>query len=164
MHSNARARRRFLWLAGAALPWHGVLAHGVAKGGLYIDHPYALPSIAGVANGATYFRGIRNDTDKADRLVSVSTPVAERVEIHRMTMEGGVMKMRGVSGIDLPPGMTTSLRHKGEFHLMLMNLKKPLKQDDRFELTLTFERAGTQKVNVWVQTPRDAAQDAEHTH
>jgi copper(I)-binding protein len=47
---------------------------------------------------------------------------------------------------------------------MLMNLKRPLKDGDRFDLSLTFERAGTQSVKVWVQTPKDASGDAQHKH
>jgi copper(I)-binding protein len=78
--------------------------------------------------------------------------------------QAGVMRMREVPGIDLPPGETTSLRHSGEYHLMLMNLKQPLKDGDRFEMILNFERAGTQTVKVWVQTPRDAANDSGHKH
>ncbi len=139
-------------------------AHGVSKGDLLIDHPYAVPSLKGVANGSAYFRGIKNKGDKPDRLLTASTPVAERVEVHRMVTEAGVMRMREVAGIDLPPGAITSLRHGGEYHLMLMNLKQPLKDGDRFDLTVNFERAGAQTVKVWVQTPRDASQDNQHKH
>jgi periplasmic copper chaperone A len=139
-------------------------AHGVSKGDLLIDHPYATPSLAAVPNGSTYFRGIRNKGEVADRLIGASTPAAERVELHRMSMNGGVMRMRQVNAIDLPPGKTVPMRHGGEYHLMLVNVVRPLKDGDRFELTLQFERAGTQSVKVWVQTPRRAAADAEHSH
>lgn len=155
--------RLFTLLAAATLSM-AALAHGTAKGDLVIDHPYAIPSLKGVANGSTYFRGIRNKSNKPDRLLSVSTPVAERVEVHRMVTEGAVMRMREVGSIELPPGETTSLRHGGQYHLMLINLKQPLKDGDRFDLTVRFERAGTQTMTVWVQTPRDAAQDSQHKH
>jgi copper(I)-binding protein len=139
-------------------------AHGSSKGDLLIEHPYATPSLAGSPHGAAYLRGVRNKGQQADRLIRASSPVAERVELHRMEMDSGVMRMREVSAIELPAGSTTSLRHGGEYHLMLMNLKRPLKDGDRFDLTLTFERAGTQSVKVWVQTPKDASGDAQHKH
>lgn len=151
-----------MWFLGSF--GQSTFAHGVSKGDLLIDHPYAIPSLAGVANGSTYFRGIKNQGDKPDRLVSASTPVAERVELHRMATTGGVMRMREVPGFDLPAGKTTNFRHGGELHMMLMNLKQVLKEGDRFDLTLNFERAGTLVVKVWVQTPRDAASDAAHRH
>lgn len=137
-------------------------AHGSKKGHLVIDHPYATPSLQGVANGAAYLRGIENTSDTPDRLVGASTEVAERVELHHMTMDGSVMRMREVSAIELPAKAVTKLRHNGEFHLMLMKLKRPLNEGDRFDLTLEFQRAGKQTVNVWVQKPRDGA--AEHKH
>jgi copper(I)-binding protein len=138
--------------------------HGSSKGDLVINHPYAAPSLAGVPNGAAYVRSIKNKGDLPDRLLSASTPVAARVELHRMVLDGTVMRMREVPAIDLPPNATTSLRHGGEYHLMLTGLKQALKVDDRFKLTLNFERAGSQTVEVWVQKPRGAASANEHDH
>jgi periplasmic copper chaperone A len=147
-------------LALAMLP--NGYAHGSKKGHLVIDHPYATPSLQGVANGAAYLRGIENTSDTPDRLVGASSDVSERVELHRMTMDGNVMRMRETPAIELPAKTVTQLRHNGEFHLMLMNLKRPLKEGDRFDLTLEFQRAGKQTVKVWVQKPRDGG--AEHKH
>jgi copper(I)-binding protein len=159
---------RYLALLCTTLAWIFAsplaIAHGSSKGDLVIEHPYATPSLAGSPNGAAYLRGVKNKGTQADRLLQASTPVAERVELHRMEMDAGVMRMREVGAIALPAGETTSLRHGGTYHLMLMNLKQPLKDGDRFDLTLTFERAGTQRVKVWVQTPRDASGDSEHKH
>jgi copper(I)-binding protein len=138
--------------------------HGSSKGDLVIDHPYAPPSLANAPNGAAYVRSIRNKGELPDRLLSASTPVAARVELHRMVLDGTVMRMREAPAIDLPPNSTTSLRHGGEYHLMLVGLKQALKVDDRFKLTLNFERAGTQPVEVWVQTPRGTASANEHNH
>jgi copper(I)-binding protein len=164
MFTTSNFVAKALTLAVSATLSVAAIAHGVSKGDLQIDHPYAVPSLKGVANGAAYFRGIKNKGDKPDRLLGVTSPVADHVEVHRMVTEAGVMRMREVPGIDLPPGETTSLRHSGEYHLMLMNLKQPLKDGDRFDMTLKFERAGSQTVKVWVQTPRDAATDADHKH
>lgn len=139
-----------------------VNAHGTHAGDLLLEHPYAVPSLQGSANGAAYLRGIRNSGSQPDRLIGASTPVAERVELHQMTLDAGVMRMRAIPAIELPAGAEVPLRHGGTYHLMLLNLKRPLVDGDRFELTLDFERAGRQTVKVWVQTPRDAA--AVHAH
>jgi periplasmic copper chaperone A len=155
--------KAFVFAAGVTLGF-AAPAHGVSKGDLLIDHPYATPSLTGVTNGSAYFRGIKNKSDKPDRLLGASASVAERVELHRMTTEAGVMRMREASAIELPARETISLRHGGQYHLMLLNLKRPLKDGDRFDLTLNFERAGAQTVKVWVQTPRKAVGDAEHQH
>lgn len=137
-------------------------AHGTKVGDLVIDHPYATPSQNGVPNGAAYLRGIENTGSTADKLLGASTDVAERVELHRMTMDGNIMRMREVPSIALPAKTSMKLRHNGEYHLMLMNLKRPLKDGDRFDMTLKFQRAGKQTVNVWVQTPRESS--TEHKH
>ena len=149
-----------LTLAGG-LAW----AHDFRQGDLVIDHPYAPPSLAGVKNGSAYFRTIRNRGDGADKLVGASTPAAERVELHRMVQDaGGVMRMRQIAAVDLPPRSDTPLRHGGTVHLMLMGLKTPLKEGDSFDLTLNFERTPKVTVRVAVQKPRAAAKDPEHKH
>lgn len=137
--------------------------HGVSQGALFLDHPYAVPSLAGVNNGAAYLRGINNKGEQPDRLISASSPVAARVELHQMALEGDVMRMRQVPFVVLPAKAVTPLRHDGTFHLMLVDLKQPLKDGDRFDLTLNFEHAGSQTVKVWVQTPRVIPSDA-HRH
>ena len=162
---NKRSFNRVLLaLAAGGVLAQAAFAHGVSKGDLLIDHPYATPSLKGTTNVSTYFRGIQNKGDKPDRLIGATSTVAQSVVLHRMTMNGTTMQMREVQSIELPPNSTTLLRHnKGEYHLMLMGLKAPLKNGDRFDVTLTFERAGTQTVNVWVQTPRDAESE-DHQH
>jgi copper(I)-binding protein len=74
------------------------------------------------------------------------------------------MRMREVPAIDLPPKTVIELRHGGSYHLMLMDLKQPLKDGDRFDMTLNFERAGKQTVKVWVQQPRDLSTGSTHQH
>lgn len=143
--------------ATIATPAH---AHDFRAGQLVIDHPYATPSLAGTPNGAAYLRGIRNRGTAPDRLVAASTPMAERVELHEMTTEGDVMRMREVPAIDLPAGQEVQLRHGQRYHLMLINLRQPLKVGDRFDLTLKFEKAGEMTVKAWVQQPRGG----EHRH
>lgn len=155
--------RRFLItlaLLGALPAW----AHDFKAGDLRIDHPYATPSRPGLATGAVYFKSIRNTGAVADRLLSAATPVAGAVEIHRMQMQGDVMQMRAVPSLEMPAGATVVMKHgtPDGHHLMLADLKAPLKDGDRFPVTLTFEKAGVHTVQVWVQTPR--AGTAGHRH
>ena len=85
------------------------------------------------------------------------------MEIHRSVVDAGnVMRMRAIDGVDLPPRSELRLRHGGEHHLMLIDLKAPLKDGDRLAMTLRFEKAGERAVTVWVQQPRDAAGGHEH--
>lgn len=139
-------------------------AHGSKVGDIRIDHPYATPSRPGMATGAVYFRGLSNTGKLEDRLVSAQSPVAGRVEIHRMHMQGNVMRMATVPYVFLPARTKVPMKHgsHGGHHLMLFELKAPLKDGDRFPVTLTFERAGSVQVQVWVQTPRAAG--ATHNH
>jgi copper(I)-binding protein len=141
-------------------------AHDFKQGDLVIDHPYATPSLAGTRNGSVYFKGLRNRGGQADRLVAAKSAVAERVELHQMQMDGQVMRMREVPAIELPARTEVNLRHggAGTHHLMLQGLKQPLKDGDRFDLELVFEKAGTRRVNVWVQTPRSGNAIPTHQH
>lgn len=150
---------------GAVALWTGQAhAHDFRQGDLVIDHPYATPSPGGTRNGGVYFKSLRNRGHQADRLLAARSAVAERVELHQMQMDGQVMRMREVAAIELPARTEVHLRHggAGSHHLMLINLKQPLKDGDRFDLELVFEKAGTRQVHVWVQTPRPGK--ASHTH
>ena len=83
-----------------------------------------------------------------DRLIGASTPVAQK--LHTMTMDGNVMKMRQVDGIDLPAGKLVTLQ-PGGYHIMLTGLTQALTEGQTFALTLTFEKAGVREVSVAVQ-------------
>lgn len=143
-------------IAGAALALAAITAaaHSFKLGDITIGHPYARPSIPGQQVGGGYLKLV-NQGVAADRLVSATTAAAASVEIHSMTMEGDVMKMRPVDAIELPSGATVKLQ-PGGFHLMLMGLKAPLKAGDRIPLTLKFERAGEVVVTVNVEVPKSA--------
>jgi len=99
------------------------------------------------------------------RLVGASSPVAGVVEIHEMAMDGNVMKMRAVPGIDLPPGRSVDLK-PGGYHVMLMDLKRPLKLGERVPVELRFEtrdkRLVTQPVEVEVMARAPAAGTSAH--
>jgi periplasmic copper chaperone A len=123
--------------------------------GLHITHPFARPTVAGTAAGAIYLT-IENSGKETDWLVKASSPIVQTVELHSMTIDGGIMRMREVAGIEIPPGKKVTMTPGGHepsgFHLMLNKLTKPLKEGDEFPLTLTFRKAGTVEVSVAVES------------
>lgn len=121
-------------------------------GSLAILHPWARPSTG--KTGAAYFT-IENSGKADDALISVETDVAARAEIHTMTMEDMVMRMRKLDRLSLPGGETAKVA-PGGLHVMLIGLKAPLKIGDRFPLRLTFGKAGSIEVSVLVETPEKA--------
>lgn len=150
----------------AALPLSAA-AHDFRAGDVVIDHPYAVPTIPGSTNGAVYFRALRNDGRVADRLIAVTSPAARRVEIHEMRMEGDVMRMRELAALELPPGEAVPVRQGQRYHLMLLDLARPLADGDRFDVTLTFERGGERTVKAWVQQDKrrkPAGSDSHQGH
>lgn len=154
-----RAAAVALMLMQAAAPL--ALAHDYKAGDLAIDHPWARPTPPAAKVGGAYLT-IENKGKSADKLLRASSPVAGVVELHNMSMEGNVMRMRAVPGIDLPPGKTVTLA-PGGLHVMLQDLRQPLKQGDRLPLTLVFQRAGQVKVELAVEesaAPGTAARPA----
>ena len=103
---------------------------------------------AGKADTGVAYVAIQSPT--ADRLVSLSTPVAKKAELHTMSMQGMVMKMRPLSELDIPAGQPVTLKPGGE-HIMLMGLSQPLRAGQTFPLTLDFEKAGSRTVTVTVE-------------
>ena len=134
-----------LLLSAAALM---AQAHSFTLGDITIGHPYARTTAAGQASGGGYLKLENKGAD--DKLLSASADVAASVELHSMSMEGDVMRMRQVDGIALPKGKTVELK-PGAFHIMFMGLKAPLKNGDKFPLKLKFEKAGEVTVTVNVE-------------
>ncbi|MBL8658886.1 MAG: copper chaperone PCu(A)C [Rhodospirillales bacterium] len=122
-------------------------AHEYKLGNLTIDHPWARASVA--ANGAAYMI-IGTSADTPDQLVAATSPAAGKVELHTHIVEGDIMRMRPVKAIEINPGEPAVLK-PGGLHVMLIGLKAPLKEGEKFPLTLTFEKAGTVTVDVIVQ-------------
>lgn len=114
-----------------------------------IEQAWARPTVAGQSTGGGY-AAITNSGSVADRLVGGSTPAAERVELHSMTMQGDVMRMRQLDAIDVPAGQQVKLE-PGGLHLMLVGLKAPLKNGSSVPLTLRFEKAGDVPVQLSVR-------------
>ncbi|MFC7516239.1 copper chaperone PCu(A)C [Herbaspirillum sp. GCM10030257] len=138
-------------------------AHEFKLKDLKIGHPYARTTAPYQPSGAAYL-SLENKGSSADRLTSISSPVAKSAEIHTMSMEGNVMKMREVDGIDLPPAAKVEMKPGHGYHIMLMGLEKPLKAGDKFPLTLTFEKAGKTDVTVVVEEAKKEASPAAGQH
>ena len=86
------------------------------------------------------------------RLVEARSPVAGVVEIHEMAMENDVMRMRQVPGVDLAAGRTLELK-PGGYHVMLMDLKQPLKAGEQVPITLVFEDAAQKRFTQEIKAP-----------
>jgi copper(I)-binding protein len=108
---------------------------------------------------------------KATRLVGVKTDLTSSAEVHEMKMEKDVMKMQAVKALDLPAGKTVALK-PGSYHVMLMDLSKPLDEGSPVVLTLLFEDAAgvktQQEVNAVAKKMamggKDKPQHGEHKH
>jgi hypothetical protein len=137
-------------VAALALAFTAVLAQAqqVKAGSLTIEHAYARATAPGQPVGGAFMKIANGGAD--DRLLSVSATVARSVELHTMTMEGDVMRMRQVDAIAVPAGKTVELR-PGGYHVMFLGLSAPLKVGERVPVTLKFERAGEVKVDLQVE-------------
>ena len=123
--------------------------------GLQVTNAWALATPPGIEVGAAYF--VITNRGERDRLIGVSSPAAERAEVHVTTMDGNLMRMQRVDTVDIPHGAATSFAPGGR-HVMLVGLKQVLKAGAAFPLTLTFENAGSLAVQVRVQgTDRKAS-------
>ena len=133
-----------------------VLAHSFAIAKIAIGHPWTRETAATQTVGGGFLT-IRNGGKTADRLLSASSPFAAEVQIHTMSMDGGVMKMRPLKdGIAIPAGQTVELK-PGGLHIMFIGLKQPFKKGSQIPATLRFLKAGTVKVGFAVQPVGSAA-------
>ena len=114
-----------------------------------VENAWARATPPGAKIGAGYMT-LRNDSATADKLLSASSPAAARVEPHVTVEEGGISKMRPVKGYDIPAHGSFELGPGGA-HLMLVNLKAPLKAGEKVPLVLRFQRSGEVKVELEVR-------------
>ena len=111
-------------------------------GSIHISQPWTRATPKGASSAAAYMT-ITNNGNAADRLNCVSSDASAVCQVHTMTMEGGVMKMRPVEGgLEISPGATVTLK-PGGLHVMLVNLKHPLEKDKTVKIKLKFDTAGT---------------------
>lgn len=137
-------------------------AHDYKVGHIDIDDVWVRASAPGQTNGAGYMN-IENDGKTPDRLLSVSSAVADRVELHTVETENGVARMRHVpSGLELPAGGKLTLA-PGGYHIMFMGLKQPFTEASDVAATLKFEKAGDVPVHFHVK-PVSHHTGGEHNH
>jgi periplasmic copper chaperone A len=137
---------KFLAFTAGLFLVHVALAQ---TGQLEVNNAWARATPGKAENGAAYLTIL---SPTADRLVSVTSPVAKKAELHTMSMTGMVMQMRPVAGVDIPAGQPVSLKPGGE-HIMLLGLNQPLREGQSFPLTLNFDKAGPRAVTVTVAKP-----------
>jgi len=122
-------------------------AAGAQTGSVEVRDAWARATPGKAEIGAAY---LTLESPVPDRLTSLSTPVANLAQLHNSTMEGGIMKMRMLPGLDLPAGQPVKLE-PGATHIMLLGLTGPLRPGQSFPLSLQFEKAGTREVTVSVE-------------
>ncbi|TCT13377.1 hypothetical protein EDC22_101242 [Tepidamorphus gemmatus] len=138
------------------------IAHDYRIGSIEIEAPWtrAMPPGAKVGGG---FMVITNTGNEADRLIALTSPRAARGEIHEMTMQEGIMKMREVAGgLEIAPGESVELK-PGGYHVMFMDVTEGFREGERIPATLMFEKAGEITVE-FVATGVGAKQAPAHMH
>ena len=123
-----------------------------------VEAAWARPTVAGQQGGGGF---MTLHSERADRLLGGTTPLAERFELHTMSMQGDVMQMRQLDAIALPAGQRVELK-PGGLHVMFIGLKQPLTLGSKVPVTLRFERAGEVKVEMTVMSRPATA--ASHKH
>jgi periplasmic copper chaperone A len=133
------------FIVAAALNSPAAAAGDYDLGSIHISQPWSRATPKGAASGAGYMT-ITNKGAAPERVSCVSDDASGQCQIHSMSMEGGVMKMRPVEGgLEIKPGESVALKPGGN-HMMFLALKHPLEQGQTVKVTLKFEHAG--KIDV----------------
>lgn len=162
VHRRGSARPSALLMGlVAGLAWSApAAAHQFKVGAIEIEHPWSRATPPGAKTGAGYL-GLVNEGSTADRLVALTSPAAPKVEVHRMSVEDGIMRMAPVQGgLEIPAGGKVVLA-PGGYHLMLIGLTRPLVEGEKVPVTLTFEKAGAVTVELLVDPM--GAKEPSHT-
>lgn len=127
----------------------GAFAHEYTEGTVKIEHPRAAPSPAGAKTGAVYMQIVNTGKEPLE-IKNLSTPIAEKVEVHSMTMTDGIMRMRPIAlPITIAPGDTLKLTV--DRHVMLIGLKKPLIEEEMVPFTIDFANGKSMNVDLYVE-------------
>lgn len=132
----------------------------VFAGEVKVDDAWARATVPGQEIG---FVGLVITSQKDARLVAVSSPASKTAEIHTMSMNDGVMKMRQIEFLALPAAKPVTLAPGGD-HLMLIGLKKPLSAGDKISVTLTVEFSDKHTEKLEIQAPVKAVSGGHHHH
>ncbi len=161
---------RFGWLAAALLVSFASYAAGNAAsnaGDIEISGAWSRATAPGQDAASV---DLTITSKRAATLVGVSSPTAKTAELHSMTTEDGMMRMREVKSIELPAGKRVNLSESG-YHLMLNGLKAPLKEGETVPLTLSIRvgKQGVVKFETMAEVrslteTNDASHEDEHMH
>lgn len=111
---------------------------------LELTDAWAAPTPGGATVAAGYLT-IANHGAEADRLIGVSSPRAQMADVHRMSMDNGMMQMRPAGALEIPAGGSVSLA-PGGLHLMFMGVTAPFAEGESVPVTLRFEHAGDKEI------------------
>lgn len=117
--------------------------------GIVVENSYVRESIPGTDISSAYM-ALKNTSTKNVSLVTASSEVSDRIEIHQHTMENGLMKMRQVDSVEITAKEQVIFQPSG-FHLMIFDLKAPLKANENIVITLYFDDKSTIDVNYLVK-------------
>lgn len=152
---------KHLSLLAASLIFPAAVLAGAADN-VTVQDPYVrLAPPNAPATGA--FMVIRNNGDKDVRVVKADNAASRVTELHTHLNEGGVMKMRPVPAIDIKAKGEAELK-PGGLHIMLIDLKAPMKEGDVVPITLGFDDGSSKKVDARVVRPIAATAPMEHKH
>lgn len=149
MKTTLSLSARLLSLVLVASGVDHVAAHEYSAKTVTVAHPWARATPPGATVGAAYLE-IQASKSGGDKLVGARTDVAGRAEIHTHEHSDGVMRMKQVEALPVKAGKSVVLKPSGD-HIMLLDLKRPLKEGDLLKLTLTFEKAGDIEVEATVE-------------
>ena len=141
-----------LFAASVLAAWMTTAQAGDATvGALKISAPWVRATPKGAPVGGGYLT-ITNTGTASDRLVGGASDISSRFEIHEMSMDNNVMRMRAMpKGLEIKPGETVEFK-PGGYHLMFLGLKRPLVQGQHVKATLQFEKAGRVEVDFTVES------------
>jgi periplasmic copper chaperone A len=143
---------RLLPIAGMVIAYciaADAMATDYKAGSLSISGPRSRATPKGAQAGVGYM-AIKNSGTTPDRLIGGSVEVADHFQLHAMTMENGIAKMRELTGIDIKPGQTIEFKPGGS-HAMFVDLRHPLSKGEHIKGTLIFEYAGTVQIEYDVE-------------
>lgn len=144
-------RTAFILVVAFSIMGTPALAHDYTVGALKIIQLWARATPKGASVGGGYLK-ITNTGSMPDRLVGGSSDTAKRLEVHEMSMNNGVMKMRELAkGLEIKPGETIEFKPSG-YHVMFVDLKQPFKKGEHIKATLQFEKAGKVDVEFYVES------------
>lgn len=137
-----------------------LLSAQVVAGDVQIKDAWARATAPGQVNGSV---GVVITSKKDARLIAVKSAVAGSAEIHTMTMDNGVMQMRQLDYLELPANQPVTLGPGGN-HLMLLGLKRPLKEGSTLPLTLTVQYADKKTEKISLKAQVRSLTEGQHQH